>query len=115
MHPSTAQAQRQDPLQVFGLLELPPCASVEIRVRQDGFETARRRHFLRPPFEDYFEVCTRSPRRVKSQLQILQRPRFGSRVGTTRVQIALTLCWRAAARLPPISIETAYGRSMCSE
>jgi len=55
------------------------------------------------------------PVAVKSQLQILQRLRIRFRAGTARAQIALTLCWPAAARLPPISIETAYDRSVCSE
>src|SRR5262245_13799958 len=33
----------------------------EVGMREDGQSTVRRRHFLRPPFLEYFEVCTRRP------------------------------------------------------
>jgi hypothetical protein len=45
------------------------CALGEDRLRQDGFETARRRHFLRPPFLDYLQHCIRRRCPVKSQLE----------------------------------------------
>jgi hypothetical protein len=116
-HSPSSATRSAASVQIVGVAAL---RSVEIRVRQDGLETARRRHFLRPPFEDYFEVCTRRPRGVKSQLQLLAQLRQSMgdapiHASARRGETALTLCWRSAATLPPISIEAAYGRSVCCE
>src|SRR5262249_22865090 len=50
-------------------LRLSSWALGEDRLRQDGFEMARRRHFLRPPFLDYLQHCIRPRCLVKSQLE----------------------------------------------
>ena len=48
---------------------LPSRASAETIRAQDGLETARGRHFLRPPFREFLAGCTRWDVGVKSQLR----------------------------------------------
>ena len=54
-------------------LVVPPCALDESRQRQDGLETARGRHFSRPPFSGCLKFASAGAR-VKSQF--LEQDRF---------------------------------------